>query len=604
MRLNTLTTLTLTTIIALFASCSSDDDGIGNGGKTFKSLVGTVNDKELVDDDAPSMRSSLSLGTSGMVFKWHKADPSDPDDHSDRLTIFSDESDIAVMTYTLENIRDGETAHKASFTGSGFDLTDGKRYYALYPCEKDAPEGSNYPSKRNITVNYAGQRQTANSSTEHLGQYDYLAASGLAAGTDHADFTFDHLGLTLRVIMEGLPTDKSFERMEMYDSENSYLQPLRSINLANCVTADGSFVPAFEELDVNSAAYKTADRFSLDLGPANGTGIQTDGRLEMFIEVPPANLTGKDVIFMAYTTDQEAYYIKCTGRDLVGGKAYQMKGTAQKADSYTIKIKVNHDWQLGTTVSTRATGDPGIEDEFPYPANLYYILCVNGTVKAVNSKSVTEIEGIPENKWARSADGAISTYAESITFNFDETEIEQSKNLYIVASNDDLSDVFSSISASTTEESVRNTLYSVGGTDKQEFLKNLYSTPYKEGTVFIGALDKDYFKDIILYHVAAKVDIKWNTTTALTDYISVNNVKASGLLLFRPTENPYATGNYTVAVPFTEGTNYNGRQYFYLPQFTNDCTYDVTIGSTNSLVTFTPATTNGFTSWMRWLNKF
>ena len=129
-------------------------------------------------------------------------------------------------------------------------------------------------------------------------------------------------------------------------------------------------------------------------------------------------------------------------------------------------------------------------------------------------------------------------------------------------------------------------------------------------STFIGAL-KDPYQDVILYHVAAKVDLKWNSSAMLpitgeNAFVKVNNVKNSGLSLFKPTTNTYETGSYNVKAPIEEDTWLNGRQVFYLPQFANsNCTYNVKIGDKPAEnVTFSPATTNGFTSWLRWLRKY
>lgn len=577
---------------SLFASCTSDET---TGGNDTQSIG--LDCKAAPVEYEEGSRSTLSLGESGMVFSWEQ---------NDQLSVFYSESDQTAAIYTLNFFYD-EHQTSANFKSEGFMLTADKRYYAISTTEAKAPKGVSIPDKRNIVLTYAGQIQKGNKSTAHLGAYDYMAASGVAEGDDHVGLDFKHLGCVVRVIMDGLPANIEFNKMEMYDTENSYLQPSRTFNMTKGLAADGTYTPALDAVDITSAEYKTSDRFSLKLeGEETGHGMKaggtdiTDGRLDMFIELPPANLIGKDLIFMVYGSNNNAYYIKCAGKDLKAGKAYQMKGTAQETTSYTVKIKVNHEWQLGSTLDSRATsGDPGLDDKFPYPTNLYYVLCVGEKVKTFQ-----KIENIDAAKWARSADNAISTYSEQLTFEFDDTEKDKTKNLYIVASNDDLSSSFSSVTTSTTEAQIQSLVYSISGSDEQSFMKNLYSTPWT-GSVssFVGNLGSDYFKDIILYHVAAKVDLKWNSTLTLTGNVSVNNVKNTNLYIFKPTENTYDTGSYTATSTIGGDQQYNGRQVFYLPQFAT-CKYNVTVGSNTGDITFAPATTNGFTSWLRWLKKF
>lgn len=609
-------------LLTFFGSCSKDDvasSGGSNSEAQEKGLTCTVTPIE--NGDAES-RSALTLSSSGMAFAWETGD---------KLSVFYSEADQTAGIYTLDKIYENND-NTANFKSVGFTLQDGKRYYAISTIERD---GVRIPDKRNIELSYAGQTQKGNKTTAHLGDYDYLASSGIADGDDHVFFHFNHLGLTLRVIMEGLPADVRFTKMEMYDTENSYLQPTRTLDLTKGLAADGTYAPALNPVDMSSAEYKTADRFSLklqattnaSLGIAAGSDGVAAGRLEMFIEVPPVDLTGKDIVFMVNGSDGKAYYIKCTGKNLAAGKAYQMKGTAQEADTYNVKIKVNHAWQHGSTLDSRAaTGDPGVDEKFPKPKNLYYVLCVNGKVKAIapahSSQStsvapVNEIENIPDGSWAESADKTISTYAGELTFNFDNTEMSKTKNVYIVASNNDLTPLFSGITSTTEEEDVQNLVYSIqeealgtGYTVTQAFMKNLYSTPWTGSAAsFIGNLGADYFKDIILYHVAAKVDLQWNSTAMLSGDVSVNNVKRTNLSLFHPTDNSAAeTATYTVTSPIEADRMYNGRQVFYLPQFN---TYNVTVGGNvqdgsdgHPLVTFSPSTANGWTSWLRWLKKY
>lgn len=610
-------------LLTFFGSCSKDDvasSGGNIGEPQEKGLTCTVTPIE--NGDAES-RSSLSLGTTGMIFAWELGD---------KLSVFYSEADQTAGIYTLNRFNN-ESQTSANFKSEGFMLANGKRYYAISTTEHD---GVRIPDKRNIELSFAGQVQKGNGKTTHLGAYDYMAASGIAEGDDHVNLDFKHLGFTLRVIMDKLPTNVEFTEMVMYDSENSYLQPKRTVDLTSGLAGDGTYTPALDAVDISSAEYKTANRFTLKLedkdDPEHGVKTNSAGRLDMFIELPPANLTGKDLIFMVKGSNNQSYYIRCAGRELKSGKVYQMKADATAATQYVVKIKVNHAWQHGSTLDSRAaTGDPGIDEKFPKPKNLYYVLCVNGKVKAIapahSSQStsvapVNEIENISDGSWAESADKTISTYAGELTFNFDGDEMSQTKNVYIVASNNDLTpeegtNLFASIQNGDDESEVQNLVYSIQeealGTDytsqdkKQAFMKNLYSTPWTEAD-FVGNLGADYFKDIILYHVAAKVDLQWNSATMLPitgedAFVKVNNVKSTKLSLFHPTDNSAAeTATYTVTSPIEADRMYNGRQVFYLPQFN---TYYVKVGGNDAAdITFTPSTTNGWTSWMRWLEKF
>ena len=604
-------TLLLITAIILH-SCSSEN--MQQEGYQSQETGITCTVEPMVYDEGETTRSSLSLGPSGMLFSWEVGD---------RLTVFAEGSDDSQNIYTLSYKHSDKSAN---FQSTKFQLVKDDRYYAISTTERSEPSLVSLPDKRNITLSYKGQRQKANKNTEHLGAFDYLAATNIADDVNHIGLHFLHLGPTLRVIFTNLPEGKKFKKMEMYDSENTFRNPIQTINLSNGVGADGEYAPYFNPQDITSSEYLNSERFSIMLGEQNAGEEQgiapegTDIRLEVFIKIPPVDLTGKKIVFFLtpVNSTDNPYYISVDGKNLVGGTAYQMKAKAVKAENYKVKLQINHKWQNGAvTDATRATGDPGKDDDIALPKYIYYVFCVDGKVqevaplngegeKAVNSISVS---GNGNDKWVTSDDKTISTYGQEFTFTVSEVNKSKGKHVYFVASTEDLSESFpSSIKEGDLEANVIRTLkYDIKNTattnaaldDSQVFLRDLYSTPWS-ATNFVGDLN-DYYKTITLYHTAAKVDLTWNSESVLTGSISANNVKKTDLFLFKPTENTSASGSYTVSAPITTGTMYNGRQVFYLPQFN---TYNVTIGTNTQDVQFSPSTANGFTSWLRWLKTY
>lgn len=619
--------------LLLFASCAHDNDASsgGNGSSDNKGVTATVSSKEF---DAVS-RSTLYFDAAyGMQFKWNSGD---------ELTILPSESNNTRAIYTLQN---GAGTPNAHFKGEGFTLSKGARYFAFSQKERDLPGKISIPDKANITVDYSGQRQlengTSENATAHLGAYDFLVSTGVCSKDveDQVHFTFQHLGLTMYIIMNGLPKGANYKKLEIYDSKNVYRKPVRTINLGLGLNEEtGAYSPAFNVEDVQSEEYKQSPRFSLLLGADKnsnndnsdyeGLTVGSDGKLELFIELPPVDMTDNTFIFTLVPADNttKPYFMKCEEakykKAYKAGKSYMMTGTAKEVTTYEVSLKVNHDWQLGNAVS-RATGDPGNEDKFEKPKYIYYVFCVGGKVKQVDEhyyNSVTVAD--PEADWTTSSDKVFDTYKDNFTFSVEDTEKDKTKNVYFVASMEKLDDVFNTITSTTTESQIQSLLYSIPSQDtensetdadyqtrSQSFLKNLYSTPWESQSTFVGAL-KDPYQDVILYHTAAKVDLKWNSSAKLSGNVSVNNVKSTNLSLFKPTANhTTGTANYTVTNAIDEETMFNGRQVFYLPQFN---TYNVTVGGkmvesvfnpNTEDVTFAPATTNGWTSWLRWLAKF
>lgn len=552
------------------------------------------------DSESENTRSMLSYTSSGMKFSWEAGD---------MLTIYP-ESGAATAQYEVKEVH--EDNHDASFQNTGFTLTAGSKYYALSKVEnKTLHPGWSFPSKENITVDFSGQRQTENSSTatSHLGEYDFMASCVTAEADDRADLYFKHLGFTLRMVLNNLPTDgTTFTALEVYDSENTFRQPSRNLDMTKGGEGE-SYAPALSSPDINDESFLKSPRFKLLLGSDNNTaddlsddpGMTADanGKITCYMELPPHDFTGKTMVFHLISKDgQNDYYGTYSGKKMEAGKAYQRNVTMTKATSYTITLKLNHIWQQGSTKEvTRATGDPGIDEALVMPTKLYYVWCVAGQVKEVNTKAFTTLSAASTD-WTTTTDKSISTYNNTISFSVDNTEAEATKHLYVVASTTDLTGCFSSLLTTSSEDDVKALTYAIQHKDdqtaSQKFLRDLYSTPWKSATAFVGDIT-DIYQDVVLYHTAAVVDLKWNSTTKMSGNVSIQNVCSSQLSLFTPANNATTgSANYTVSTPIDKGTMYNGRQVYYLPQFNS---YNVTIGSKTSNIGFTPA--EGFTSWLR-----
>lgn len=644
---------TLAMCAAMLMSCSSESDIITNGGgednepgALGKGVYCTVENQELVNSDAEG-RSTLSYGTRGMEFAWAA---------NDKLTIYPSESDAIYAIYNLSDNRGSSL--NAFFTADGFDLTQGKVYYALSKEQNNqdglTPSGCNFASKRNIMFTYDGQRQTANDNTNHLGRYDFMAASGECTADNLVSLHFKHLGPTLRVIIQA-PEDgdeatefkgKYFTEMTIYSSDNTFRQPDRYIDLTKGLQLDNTYSPKWNDIDRTTDDYINAKPFTLKLGeePALGNpevGFQPNakGNIIAYMMIPPENFTGKSIVFTLKASDGTEYFSTFSSGDLDldPSKAYQMVTRARKSTQFNVTLKINHLWQHGDEEETsRATGDPGYDKDNTLPTHIYYIFCVDGKVKKVGLNAVNKITGIPATHWSSTSriinEGknieVISTYKGAgenyqFTFSVAEDETDVTKNVYFVASTADISSSFSGIVENTLESEVQALTYAIQGATQeasQTFLSGLYSTPFVSNETFVGHLS-GVVKDIFLYHVAAKVDLKWNCATGMAvtptpDKIKVTGVQSANLSMFMPTQNgkrimkdEVQIADFTslttkdVSTDVTWGTFMNGRQVYYLPQF-SDNKYNVTIGPVNYTdgvkYEFNDVSTDGgFTSWYR-----
>jgi len=585
--------------LSFFASCSEDitDD---SGNPSPEKSEGVICNVDPFDfEDSAYSRSSLSVSSSGMTFAW---------DDKEKITIFSDTENSG--DFTLQR----QSGNTAVFDGGGFDLKEGKLYYAFSKSTKaygdngyhNAPESFKSDALTNIICTYEGQRQLADYDPSHLGMYDYQAATATAYATNSARFKFKHLGLTLMMVINDLPANIRFKQLTMYDASEDLFRGFdRTINLSKGVS-DSDYSPAWN----SSTPNEDAQRFTVDLGAEDGSGIKVEEaykQLIVFAEIPPFDFTNKTIAFRLTPAEGQTigdkpvkpYFCLYNGKPLLAGKAYQMVMNAQECTQYTINLKIMHEWIKGNTVNqSRANnaGDPGTTTEDVLPTHLYAFFVNDGALV-----QTAKMEDIPANCWETVdhistlkgvgwtivKEGPEST-SPKLTL---DNQYTNDPKVYIVATTAAMN---FSLAYGTPESDIQALAYNY---TNQEQMLGIYSTPYCEGSAFTGALGDDV-KDVRLYHVASKVDLNWESeAAALTGNVSVNNFPTTGLKIFAPTKCG-GTGTATESVSLNEGNSHYGRTVFYLPQPAN-ATYNVTLGGTTQDITFTPDAT--YTSWFRGL---
>lgn len=557
-------------------------------------------------------RSSLTWdyegGKSVIRFAWNDGD---------RISVFSNTpTGFAQNIYEIRN--GGEGKPNAYFDGNGFDLTKGMVYYGLTSYTNEIDD------KTRIILSYANQRQTANNNSDHLGAYDYQVACTEAEG-GFAQLNFKHLGAVLRfdfgwtaaqwTALAGEGKESlTFKSFELITADNYDFQYNRILDLTDGNAGVASYNPGLSlelppcENDDHSHSFK------LDLGPATtsaGITVEKNKLLTLFMMAPASTeLVGKKIYGVLTLKDDDdndnndvKYYVGWNGVAFKPGAAVSLGGYAVESDKLTISISVDKAWQLGNTQNqTRAAsqGDPGKDDVFTAPTHLYVYTCTKGT-ENYEYYSTTPVADIPEDQWIDN--GSRFTYKQNISVDLDDRSGKDVK-VYIIASNKAIT------TATTVSPLVKNTTLStvldamtMTTTADEDLLKNLYSYTYE--------LSKDAPSPIInavLYHTAAKLDVQWNSASALptTDdandsdnadaIVKVSGLPDTGLKLFTPTEN--ATGSWAPEHPITTATRWNGRTVFYVPQLETP-TYNITVGTSSQNVPFTKIVNNNWTSWFK-----
>lgn len=298
------------------------------------------------------------------------------------------------------------------------------------------------------------------------------------------------------------------------------------------------------------------------------------------------------------------FFISC------GDEEEQVRRGQEIPFTLPIELFLQPDVDVATT---RAPGDPGTYEKFKFPRYVYVYLVAFGnnfTTGKVCELDMNE-DGIGEGNlwpdvlttgWTKSTNGieVPQTLGDSIYRHtlFDAHFMipagTTSAKVYIAASYEPLKKngaAIPTLTEANTEADVLGITFDADETDFQKNLQNLYSTPYNYMPA-ASPYNGDYYGTVklnsgiikmMLYHVAAKVDVKWNIAEDKQDdyyisYIQARQLKQKNCLLFKPTENTWTSAddaaNYSLnLVDGDIGQQWLGRRYFYaIPYGT---TYDI-----------------------------
>lgn len=242
----------------------------------------------------------------------------------------------------------------------------------------------------------------------------------------------------------------------------------------------------------------------------------------------------------------------------------------------------------------RSIGDPGKDERFARPKHVYFfVLKYDGENWSVWHKE--HREPVDEDWTPKRYSGSLSTSGDSIYEYNRPIDLLLSNEkfegqVFVIASAEEL--VFNTPFASiSTADQVRNLQFNVDDPDTKANLQEIYSSPYnyEVNGSYYGSFSSIYQKvprvNLMLYHVAAKVDIKWSVDegkrinkTDPSEAIRLTYMKAKNLFngyayCFRPMENTegskLASGyEREIVTPLDEGLWWEGRAYFYTIPYT------------------------------------
>ena len=241
----------------------------------------------------------------------------------------------------------------------------------------------------------------------------------------------------------------------------------------------------------------------------------------------------------------------------------------------------------------RVMGDPGQTEELLLPKYLYVFITKkeNDTWKVWQVLSRTTIE---ENWIKQYYSGHLMGNTDSIYRYTEEIVLPLEQNfegkVFAVASYKKLT-FNQTLTYGASENDLLSLAFNTEPDSIQDNLQHIYSTPYdyEINGSYYGAFNTTVhnvpYLYMILYHVAAKVDIKWNVADTVRiksdpsqavrlTRMDVCNLFNGFAYCFKPMENssgvsPLTTGDTIhIVSPLDEGLWWEGRSYFYTIPYT------------------------------------
>ena len=245
----------------------------------------------------------------------------------------------------------------------------------------------------------------------------------------------------------------------------------------------------------------------------------------------------------------------------------------------------------------RAIGDPGETELFLFPHYLYIIVMKQDNTTKVWSVWHAEERTLKDADWKPTRyvgllptmGDSIYQYTEQINLLLTAGGSKFYGRVYAVASAEPLS--FNKALSSSGITSLDDLLDLTFNTSEvQSSLQHIYSSPYNltQNGDYYGSFNSNFqrvpYVNLLLYHVAAKVDIKWNVeedkrinkadreNAVRLTYMEARNLFNGNAYCFKPMRNVSGsalTSGATVKIAENdEGLWWEGRSYFYTIPYT------------------------------------
>lgn len=355
--MKTLKFLLYSCFLAVLCACSEDafvsqpEEAIGSGSVDFISMV--VPDIEMGD---ATTRTSLYEEGDELKFKWQENDA------------------IGVVPLTGRPLSfpiNAENAGKntAVFDGGGWALRTDMQYAAFFPINAKNQE----TEINSIWIDYTGQTQA------NYMDYDFLASELVQPANGKVEFTMKRFSSILKITIH-MPSIS-------YGRYGSLIAPEAAFRARGYLVL-GNGTSHYNSIETTNFINTDVCREIFSSTPWDYT---------VYMMIPPADLSGKQLTFRITSDEGYAYEATLTGKNFEAGKAYQLTGTAtdafitnenliaaaeQNTDVSFIKegntVKVNDNLEMIAKVSTIYVSwldDETVCEEIGYFTNLKELHC-------------------------------------------------------------------------------------------------------------------------------------------------------------------------------------------------------------------------------------
>lgn len=281
-----------------------------------RAITVEVSDYELSE---PATRTHIDAST--LSFTWAE---------DDVIGIFPEVGDQVYFPMT-----EGAGTKVAAFDGGGWALRSSYSYSAYYPFSAGNYLVHPYTA---LPHSYAGQRQTANNSTAHLGAYDFMAATAATPESGNVTFHFAHVN-SLMYLTFTCPIADTFTELTLSAEEAIFVEEAT--------------------VNISTAAVTPTKKLKTVTLPLDNISVEAGEMLKLWIATGPQDMSGKTLTATLTTANNTKYINELAGENLESGKAYRWEQTAKSKPAERLTLNRKRIQQIvGTTYQLTATIAP------------------------------------------------------------------------------------------------------------------------------------------------------------------------------------------------------------------------------------------------------